>query len=132
MAVALHLDICMLHNRDGKEMRCHKDYRSVLRAFSKNYPGLVCPNYAANELTALLVQSETLTFLDSQNMHKGFPELFALLHKRKWERIPEKWIPFLQQLAQSASRPQSCAQVPQLRMSSDLYRTCFLLCVHAD
>ena len=67
MAVALHLDICMLHNRDGKEMRCHKDYRSLLQASSKNYPAsvLVCPDYAANELIALLVQSETLTFLDS-------------------------------------------------------------------
>ena len=41
------------------EMLCHKDYHSLSQALAKNYPvfGLICADYAAHQLTALLSQS---------------------------------------------------------------------------
>lgn len=102
-----------LRNRDDREMTCLQEYSRLLEALAKNYPasGLVSPDYAATELTALLSQSRLLAVPDSQGMQQGFPELFAVLEKRRWERIPESWKPFLSQLAQRACRPQSCPQV---------------------
>ena len=97
------------------EMLCHKDYHSLLQALAKNYPvsGLICADYAAHQLTALLSQSALLAVPDSQCMQQGFPELFAVMQKRRWDRVPEAWKPFLQQLALCACKPQMCSQVLQ-------------------
>ncbi len=112
------------------EMLCHKDYHSLLQALAKNYPvsGLICADYAAHQLTALLSQSALLAVPDSQCMQQGFPELFAVMQKRRWDRIPEAWKPILQQLAQCACKPQMCSQVMQHYFNSTAASPLMLEC----
>ena len=67
------------------ELLCHTDYRSLLQAVAKVYPvsGRICADYAAHQLTALLSQAALLAVPDSQCMQQGFPELFAVMQKRR-------------------------------------------------
>ena len=58
LLAALLEPLSVVH-RDSIMMLCHKDYHSFSQALAKNYPvfGLICADYAAHQLTALLSQS---------------------------------------------------------------------------
>lgn len=65
--------------------------------------GLIDPEYARGELSALLSGATPLTPLVMENMAKGFSALHAVAAAKEWSKIPLEWHKFLKGLVRKAT-----------------------------